>query len=148
MPLLIRTFVVVVCLGFGALAGAQPLNAAVEGLIANQQLGSSRIGVYAIDLRTGEELASFLADTPMIPASNMKLLTSGAFVSVLGADYVFRTEVWRSGDDVVIVGDGDPALADPELLAEMGISVKEFLDLWADRIVASAGGGDDWEGAD
>jgi len=123
------------------IAAGQPLNAAVGQLVAEQQLGSARVGAYAIDLRTGEELLAIEPDDVFIPASNQKLLTSGAAVAVLGPDFSFRTEVWRSGDDVLIVGDGDPALADPELLEEMGVSVREFLDLWADEIAARAGEG-------
>jgi len=130
----------IAALAAAASVAAQPLNGAAQKLIAEQQLGSARVGAYAIDLRTGEELLSIEPDEQFIPASNMKLLTSAAALAVLGPDFSFRTEVWRSGDDVLIVGDGDPALADPELLEEMGVSVREFLDLWASEIAARAGG--------
>ena len=123
-----------------AAVAAQPLNGAAQKLIAEQQLGSARVGAYAVDLGTGEELLSIKPDEQFIPASNMKLLTSASALAVLGPEFSFRTEVWRSGDDVLIVGDGDPALADPELLEEMGLSVREFLNLWADQIAARAGG--------
>ncbi len=116
----------------GALA--QPLNTAVENLIVTQGLSGATVGAHAIDLRTGEELLAVGADQRLIPASNMKLITSGAFLAVLGEDATFRTEVWRSGDDVLVIGSGDPALADPEMLADMGLSVAEFLDLWAQQI--------------
>ena len=135
MPRPTRMFLAVIAvLAAAAGAFAQALNSDVETLIITQGLEPATVGVYAIDLRTGEELIAVAPDRALIPASNMKLLTSGAFLTVLGDRDVFRTEVWRSGDDVVVVGSGDPALADPDLLAEMGLSVEEFLDLWAQQI--------------
>lgn len=140
MPRSIRLLLsVVAVLTLALSAWAQPLNSEVESLIVKQGLVPATVGVYAIDLRTGQELVAVDADRPLIPASNMKLLTSGAFLSVLGEDAVFRTEVWRSGDDVVVVGSGDPALADPELLADMGLSIEEFLGLWAQQIAERMG---------
>jgi len=121
-------------LGAATIALAQPINAAVERAITDQQLQAAEVGVYAIDLVTGEELAAIAADRLFIPASNMKLITSGAALVALGEGFTFTTEVWRSGDDLLIVGDGDPALADPELLDAMNLSVEEFLDLWAREI--------------
>jgi D-alanyl-D-alanine carboxypeptidase/D-alanyl-D-alanine-endopeptidase (penicillin-binding protein 4) len=117
---------------------AQPLNAKVERAIADQQLGSSTVGVYVVDLQTGDELAAVAPDALFIPASNMKLLTSAAALIVLGEEFVFRTEVYRSGDDLLVVGSGDPALADPHLLEEMNLSVEDFLDVWAREIAARA----------
>jgi len=133
-PLRSLAVVAVALFVFTAAALAQPLNTEIEALVVKQGLAPARVSAYAIDLRTGEELLSINADERLIPASNMKMLTSGAFLSVMGADAVFRTEAWRSGNDVLIVGSGDPALADPDLLEEMGLSVEEFLDLWAQQI--------------
>jgi D-alanyl-D-alanine carboxypeptidase/D-alanyl-D-alanine-endopeptidase (penicillin-binding protein 4) len=48
----------------------------------------------------------------------MKVLTSGAAIMILGPDFVFRTELIRKGNSLIIRGDGDPALADPEVLDE------------------------------
>lgn len=50
------------------------------------------------------------AEKLAIPASNRKLFASAAIVSCLGADTRLTTEVWRSGEDLVIRGDGDPSL--------------------------------------
>lgn len=131
-----RLAALVVTLAATAVALAQPLNAPVERLITDQGLGSASVGVFVVDLATGDELASINADKPLIPASNMKLLTSGAFLAVLGPEFTFRTEVWRSGENILVVGSGDPALADPELLEEMGLSVEQFLNLWAEEIIS------------
>lgn len=130
-------------IGYFALAAAllaQPLNAAIERAIKDQGLTAASVGVYVVDLATGEELAALAPDSHFIPASNMKLFTSGAALRVLGESFAFRTEVWRSGDNVLIVGSGDPALADPELLEAMNLSVEQFLDLWAKEITTRLAG--------
>jgi D-alanyl-D-alanine carboxypeptidase/D-alanyl-D-alanine-endopeptidase (penicillin-binding protein 4) len=51
-------------------------------------------------------------DTQLMPASNMKLITTAAAVHYLGADYVFKTEVGLLDGSLVIVGGGDPLLGD------------------------------------
>lgn len=92
---------------------------------------------------------SILAGEPLVPASNMKLVTTGAALLTLGADFAFRTRLVLDGDRLVIVGDGDPAFADPALLAEstitlpngtvkQGITVEDLVGAWV-RAVAAAG---------
>ena len=93
--------------------------------------------VTLMDTRSGKDLATYRPDHQLIPASNMKLLTSGTALSVLGPDFVFQTMVMRKGDQVILLGAGDPALADPDLLREMKLSVDDFLTIWTDAIVKS-----------
>ncbi len=63
-----------------------------------------------------------------LPASNMKLMTSGAAVLVLGADYEFRTRLYKAGDRLIIEGAGDPAFGDAELLGRNKQGVDEFVE--------------------
>jgi serine-type D-Ala-D-Ala carboxypeptidase/endopeptidase (penicillin-binding protein 4) len=105
----------------GLLAGAargQVLNAAVERLILDHKLGGATVAVCAMDLETGTTLASVRAREPMIPASNMKLLASGAALDVLGEQFAFRTELLSCGGSLVLRGSGDPSLGDTEALAQ------------------------------
>ena len=94
------------------------LNNEVARAVSARKLGEARIGISILDADTGEALASVHASDAFTPASNMKLLTSGAALLVLGPDFSFRTEVIRDGDRLIIKGAGDPALADPEILKE------------------------------
>jgi serine-type D-Ala-D-Ala carboxypeptidase/endopeptidase (penicillin-binding protein 4) len=64
----------------------------------------------------GETMIEHAADTSLIPASNIKLLTAAAALETLGPDRTFITKVYGEvTDDVVrnltIVGGGDPMLA-------------------------------------
>lgn len=88
----------------------------------------------------GTLLAAYDPERALIPASNMKLLTTGAALRVLGADYVFNTEIGLSGTALVVKGAGDPALADPELLERMSppLTVDDVLGVLAGAI-ADAG---------
>lgn len=121
-------------------AVAQPLNRAIEGLIGTHKLAGARVAVSVVDLHTGATLASTRPDEAMIPASNMKLLTSGAALEVLGGSFAFRTELLLSGDTVVIRGSGDPSLGDPAALerTEPRLGVADLLARLA-RAVREAG---------
>lgn len=114
-------------------ASAQDLAKEVTGIVNRARLGSASVGVSIIDVQSGRELAAHRANERLIPASNLKLLTSAAAVAVLGADYEFRTQIERYGDRLVIRGSGDPAFADPVLLEEM----RTNLDAFIDRLVES-----------
>lgn len=96
-----------------------PLQERVNRAIESGKFGQARVGVSIRDVETGTTLAGVHADEPLIPASNMKLLTSGATLLVLTPQFKFRTEFQLADGTLVVVGDGDPALADPELLAKM-----------------------------
>lgn len=118
------------------LAHAQSLATRVDRVVDAADIGSSRIGVYVREVGVSAPLVSIDASAGYIPASNMKLLTTGAAITVLGPDFVFRTEIAIEGKRVIIRGDGDPALADPEILrnTEPRMTVEDFLDTLADAI--------------
>ncbi|HYH07496.1 MAG TPA: D-alanyl-D-alanine carboxypeptidase [Thermoanaerobaculia bacterium] len=59
---------------------------------------------------SGRVLYSRNADKLTIPASNRKLFASAAIVDCLGSDSQLTTEIWRDGEDLILVGDGDPSL--------------------------------------
>jgi D-alanyl-D-alanine carboxypeptidase/D-alanyl-D-alanine-endopeptidase (penicillin-binding protein 4) len=103
------------------------------------------VSVSVREAATGRVLVDIRSDVPRIPASNMKLLTTGAALVSLPADHAFGTKVFIDGSRIYLIGDGDPALADPDLLKAMRnsagepLDVEQMLSLWADWIVRSAG---------
>lgn len=102
---------------------ATPLAKKLARSLALPQLGKTRVGALAVDLRTGEPVFARLAGRSLVPASVQKLaVTYGALVT-LGPSYRFRTELlargtldgatWRG--DVVLKGFGDPTLSRRDL---------------------------------
>ena len=98
-------------------ADASPaLLAALERLATSME-GEAAVGIAIKDLRTGETVFEHHGQRPLNPASNHKLLTATAAVTLLGEDYRFATTVLRDGDTLVLRGGGDPSLQVEDLQA-------------------------------
>jgi D-alanyl-D-alanine carboxypeptidase/D-alanyl-D-alanine-endopeptidase (penicillin-binding protein 4) len=112
-------------------------------LIRRAKLGAATVAVSVRDAATGVPLVYLNDDEMMIPASNMKLLTTGAALHALGPEFDFRTRLLADRDRLVIAGDGDPGFGDPDLLEqieigdEQGIDVAAFVGLWVDAVAAA-----------
>jgi serine-type D-Ala-D-Ala carboxypeptidase/endopeptidase (penicillin-binding protein 4) len=80
-------------------------------------VGDSRamVALRVVDLDGRREIYAREIDRPMMPASNMKLVTSATALDRLGSGRGFRTELWLAGDDLYLVGGGDPGLGDPTI---------------------------------
>ncbi len=115
-------------------AAPKSLQRQLDAILERSKLGPVQLGVCVVECSGGDVVAGINAKTPLIPASNMKLLSSGTALLVLGKDFEFRTRLAIAGDRLVILGAGDPGFADPELLKQMKVSIGGFLD----RLVESA----------
>ncbi len=74
--------------------------------------GIRRSGVMVLT-GTGDVVTGRDADTPLTPASTMKLLTGISALGLLGADHTFTTKVVSPlPGRLVLVGGGDPLLTD------------------------------------
>lgn len=61
--------------------------------------------------RRGKTIAQFQADTPLIPASTIKIATALAALEILGPDHRIQTEFYLRNDSVLCIkGFGDPYL--------------------------------------
>jgi len=136
---LLRHAALLVAACLTTVAPAAGLSETIDALAARSSLKAGTWGVAVVDC-DGTLLAGIDSRTPRIPASNMKLLSSGTAIATLGPRHMFRTRLLRVGDDIVLVGDGDPALADPDLLADMtdtfgrALTADGVLDIWADAV--------------
>lgn len=69
----------------------------------------ANVGALVLD-PSGRELYESGADNALIPASNMKLLTTVAALSVLAPETTFETKTVLAKELVILVGGGDPSL--------------------------------------
>jgi D-alanyl-D-alanine carboxypeptidase/D-alanyl-D-alanine-endopeptidase (penicillin-binding protein 4) len=104
--------------GFAITRSAAELNGALTNLLSRREDG--RWGVMVVSLTRGDTLFAREPDTPVLPASTLKMFTSVLAFDRLGPDWRFRTEVLRAGTlgadstltgDLVLRGDGDPTLS-------------------------------------
>src|SRR6266566_6243090 len=79
------------------------------------QASGADVGVRIVDLNSGRELYARQADRPMMPASNMKLVTTATALDLFGPEYHFQTRLAMSGEDLYLIGVGDPGLGDPTI---------------------------------
>ena len=94
-------------------------------LCAAEPLRSSQVGVCAVRM-DGDTLAAVDIRRKFVPASNVKLLTTGLALNALGADYRFETKLAYAGEiadgrlkgDLYILGGGDPTTGSRAELAE------------------------------
>lgn len=111
------------------------LSQALAPLGSAPALAGATTGMVVRDANSGKVLYQTHSDLRMVPASNMKLLTSVAAFGVLGADYRFETRLLTNGrqhgsklqGDIYLQGNGDPTLQPTDIdafaaaLAQRGI---------------------------
>jgi D-alanyl-D-alanine carboxypeptidase/D-alanyl-D-alanine-endopeptidase (penicillin-binding protein 4) len=91
----------------------------VEAIVASQTQAKVRFAVQIINPSTGAILFSRSASSPLIPASNMKLITAASALKYLGPDFLYQTKVGFIGDSLVVIGSGDPILGDKPTAEKM-----------------------------
>lgn len=90
-----------------------PSSASLATRLAGPMAGSgldANLNGTVIDAMTHKTLFASRADQPAVPASTTKLTTSTAVLASVGPDHRISTSVVRNGDNIVLVGGGDPTL--------------------------------------
>ncbi len=113
---------------------------AIQRLITDSVLRSGQVGICIMDARTGEILGSHNSTMSLIPASNMKIVTTAAGLKILGGDFTFKTELQYDGyikdsvlsGNIIIKGYGDPTLGSPKM--DNVLIMQGVLDSFAQEI--------------
>ncbi len=109
----------------------------IQDILKDKLLQKSEAAVHVVRLDGSARPKSLVridADKPLIPASNLKLITTAAALHTLGADFKFSTQLLLHDGDLVVRSDGDPTIGDVELLKTIGWSVDTTYQGWAEQI--------------
>jgi D-alanyl-D-alanine carboxypeptidase/D-alanyl-D-alanine-endopeptidase (penicillin-binding protein 4) len=101
------------CLAAMAIAAscsAASLQETISQIISRKNQANVKFGIFVAEPRSGTCIFGHNENLPMIPASNMKLVTSFAALKFLGQRFEYVTTAAMSKKILVIVGSGDPLL--------------------------------------
>ena len=112
-------------LGTAAYARATVTQKLVSEYAGKEPLRSAVVGILAVRAN-GDTLAQLNRGIKMVPASNVKIITTGLALTRLGAGWRFRTTLAYSGTvcdsvlvgDLYVVGGGDPTTGSHSRCAE------------------------------
>jgi D-alanyl-D-alanine carboxypeptidase/D-alanyl-D-alanine-endopeptidase (penicillin-binding protein 4) len=92
----------------------------IDSLTSQPAFRNANWGVLIVNPRTADTLYSKNAGKLFMPASNMKIITSAAALTLLGPDYTYRTTFATDGEvrdslldgNLIVIGRGDPTISD------------------------------------
>jgi len=106
-----------ICLGSFARAD---LAKRIDGIISRSLRQKVRSSIHIVKADSGGTVYKHDAGELMIPASNMKIITTAAALKYLGSDYEYITKVGLCDDTLVVIGSGDPLLGDEKTNIKYG----------------------------
>ena len=106
----------------------------IESIAADPALERSIVGIYAMS-GDGRAIVDINGGKMMVPASNMKLISTGAALHKLGPDYRFETAIGHDGiieegvlkGNLYIIGGGDPTLGSKDSIA---VNIEKVFGQW------------------
>ena len=119
--------------------GPAALKARVDTWIGNPEFRTAEWAILVVNPKRGDTVYAHDPALLMVPASNMKIITSSVALTQLGPDFRFTTTFATHGTltngvlngDLVVTGRGDPTLSD-----HMRGNARAAMDTLADSIVA------------
>ena len=102
-----------------ASAAQTDYQAAVDRFARASEFAHASIGVAVVDPDGNQLLAGYEADRTLIPASNLKVVTTATALQLLGPEHRFETRLQLDGSvdangtlngNLILVGGGDPVL--------------------------------------
>jgi len=100
LRVLLALVLVTSLLPFASILHAQiNINDEVDRILRSNSLDTATISIVVKDLASDTILIDHDGEKMMIPASNMKLLTTGVTLLTLGPDFSFQTRTMRDEED-------------------------------------------------
>jgi D-alanyl-D-alanine carboxypeptidase/D-alanyl-D-alanine-endopeptidase (penicillin-binding protein 4) len=115
----------------GCVAPERRLAGRLDEILTRLDDTGAIVAARVIELPERRELYARDADAPFTPASNMKVPVGAALLDTFGLEHTFKTYLAVDGDDLWIIGTGDPALGDPRIAQRNGTTATGVFDAWA-----------------
>ena len=114
----------------------------VDSITTDPALERAVVGIYAM-AGDGRTIVDINGSKMLVPASNMKLISTGAALHKLGPDYRFETAIGHDGviedgvlkGNLYIIGGGDPTLGSKDSIA---VNLETVFGQW-ETMVREAG---------
>lgn len=114
----------------------------IEELISGPALSQAVTGI-CVRTSDGKTIVDINADKMLVPASNMKLISTGTALHRLGPDFQYETSIGYDGEiidgvlrgDLYIIGGGDPTIGSKDSIA---VALDRTFGQW-EAIIRSAG---------
>lgn len=115
---------------------------AISTFVSDAALSNASISISILDANTGAWIGSYNPNLSLIPASSMKVVTTGAGLGILSPSYVFKTEIQHDGvfdtntgvltGNLFLTGYGDPTLGSDQL--KNNPSLLDVMSLFGDVV--------------
>jgi len=110
----------------------------IAHLLSAPGLAQATIGVYVEELGSGKIVYTQNEHKLLMPASNMKIVTTASGLSTLGPDFIYKTNIFTDGEisdgvlngNLYIQGSGDPSIT----ARYFGGKADSALILWAEKL--------------
>ena len=109
------------------------LSKRVDVIVGQASQKKVRFSIRIVKADSGRVVYSHNAKEALVPASNMKIITSAAALKFLGPDYRYKTKIGLCDDTLVVIGSGDPLFGDKDTDAKY--NRKEY---WMFQDIAAA----------
>jgi D-alanyl-D-alanine carboxypeptidase/D-alanyl-D-alanine-endopeptidase (penicillin-binding protein 4) len=110
----------------------------VDAVLRDKLLVKATVGIKVVRLGKSDadskEVFQIAGRAQLTPASNLKLTTTSAALDRFGPDFKFQTILLQHGDDLILVGDGDPSFGDAEYLKRVGWKPTTVYENWASQL--------------
>jgi D-alanyl-D-alanine carboxypeptidase/D-alanyl-D-alanine-endopeptidase (penicillin-binding protein 4) len=83
-----------------------------------------------LELPSRRELYAIDVDEPYLPASNMKIVVSAAGLDMFGPEHTLQTYLAFDGENLWLIGTGDPGIGDPRIAQSQARSTTTVLEEW------------------
>lgn len=119
------------------------INPVLQNWKNDKDLKNASIGFSVLDAKTSSVVAEYNSHLSLIPASTLKIVTTGAALGILGKDYRYETKIFYTGTfnresgvlngNLIIYGSGDPGLQSEYFVKDSSLITEKWAKILKDK---------------